>query len=429
MARAVNVSRAAAHGDYNAAMRRTLVQAVAAWWLVGAVAVDLEGQERTDRQPVDLVAAERELAAMFERPAGTVISAEQQQKLEEFLQRHADADLAHLGYAKALSAYFRRDPAGGAALLDAFFADHARIAVPEHATMCGRLYLVATLEESRKGAAAWDEALLQRWARRLTELYPDLAAVGRVTLPLVAKLRDPVAFRVAMLRGLANSTAEPADLDRFAASLYAPLDERPTGGADRVPNTPAASAAAAAAASSPAGSAAASPAAAGEPIDIPAVHVVGDPANTRLAALRGRVVVLELFASWNPPSRSSTRQLEEFVAQHAPGAALVAVTRCYGRGMDFDDQSQLPHGGQLRDRLSESDEVALYERFQKRFGLQRPVVFTDIATWRDRLKASVLPTVLVLDTDGRLLARHEGAFETTKDALRATLEKAAAKPR
>lgn len=421
MARTVNGHRAAARRAYNARMRRILVQAVAVWWMAGLGAVEVAGQERTGPATVDLVAAERELAAMFERPAGTVISAEQKQKLEDFLQRHASADLAHLGYARALSAYFRRDPAGGAALLDAFFAAHTRIPVPEHAAMCGRLYLVATLEESRKGAEAWDESRLQRWAQRLTELYPDLAAVGRVALPLAPRLRDPVAFRVALLRGLARSVAEPADIDRFAASLYEPLDERPTGGADRVP-----SAAAGLPVADVRGPADAVPAASdgGKLLDLTTSHVVGGPSGFRLGDLRGRVVVLELFASWNPPSRSATRQLEEFVAQHAPGAALVAVTRLYGRGMDFDDQSQLPHGGRLRERLEPNDEVALHERLQRRFALQRPIVFTDIAAWRDRLKASVLPTVLVLGADGRLLARHEGAFEATKDALRATLEQA-----
>ena len=156
-------------------------------------------------------------------------------------------------------------------------------------------------------------------------------------------------------------------------------------------------------------------------LDRRASELVGDSREGE----SGKVAVLELFASWNPPSRAGAADLQTLVAAYGERVSLVSVTRFYGRGMDFQPNDAAPHGGTLRDRLDREAELALHRRLHTALGLTRPIAFVGIAAWRDTFKADVLPTLLVVDRDGKQVARIEGAPATAHQQLRAVLDRAA----
>ncbi|MFM1873794.1 MAG: Redoxin [Planctomycetota bacterium] len=425
---------------------RCLAPMVAALALCSA---SLLGQsEPPTRAAFDRAAFGQALTHAFDRDEGTPIREEQKRNLERLLREAGDADLGEWGYAPALASYFRRDPVAGVAALETFFAKHERIPVPEHATMAGRIYLVASVEELRKPAEERNHANLCRWAERVAALYPDLAAVGRMAVQVLAKSPDPKAYRVALVRGLRRSTADDEAVEALLATIYEPRDAAPTGGADRVPSlsgafaareTPTSDATAAAAPTERTSTVDPSPVkppAASRPTTTspgaanllagPIEATVGAQGEFAFESLRGKVVVLELFASWNPPSRAGAAELQTLVATYGERASLVSVTRFYGRGMDFQPNDAVPHGGTLRDRLDREAELDLHRRLHTALGLTRPIAFVGIATWRDAFKAGVLPTLLVLDRDGKQVARIEGAPETAHRELRAVLDRATA---
>lgn len=365
-------------------------------------------------QTFDLEAARAELARVFDRPAGQTIGAEQQQRLSDFLQRHADHDLGPLGYAKALAHYFQREPIPGAAALDAFFSKFDRIENPEHALMAGRIYLVALRELGQAATPDWP--LLQRHACNAVALYPDLPVIGRVVAPLLAKAEDAAAFRMALVRGALRSNADDAAKDRFLQALYAPQDPSardvvaslPLRGAGFVPqpngNTP-------------------QPLAAGT--QLPALkieHRLGAKDEFTLADWRGEVVVLDFFATWCPPCRAGIPELHKLLAAFDGKVRCAGITRFYGRGMDFAAGATLPHGGKPVQDLDRAAEIAVNERFAKAFAIEHPVLFTDEATIQQDFGVTSIPTLFVVGRDGRIVGSVLGSGERQLAQLRELLE-------
>jgi hypothetical protein len=170
-------------------------------------------------QQPDLAAAERELAHVFDRPAGQTIGQEQKDRLADFLQRHAGQDLQHLGYARSLQLYLDRDYDGAVQALDEFFARQPAIRDASHRTMAGRVYLNAVATESRREAP--DMAKLSRWCERMTRLYDDTAMLERIAKTVLPRVADAAALRTAMARGVLAAELTTAQQDAFLRSLYA----------------------------------------------------------------------------------------------------------------------------------------------------------------------------------------------------------------
>ncbi|HLU39485.1 MAG TPA: redoxin family protein [Planctomycetota bacterium] len=340
---------------------------------------------------VDLERARAELDRVFDRPAGTVIGAEQRAALSEFVKRHADVDLGPLAYARAMLLYLQRDLEASAAAFDEFFAGNDTIANDEHRNLAGRVYLAALAAAAREGTA--DEALLRERARRAARLYDDLRTLARIAAPLLAengKIKDRVGVRVALARGAAAGRADDAALDTFLGAIYA--------GAAPVQQPPARQ--------RPADlTGKAAP-------DFKATHVVDRrpdaPRELALADLRGRVVLLDFFATWCPPCRAGVDHLAELQRKHGDALAVVGVTRFYGRGMDFSAPDAVrPHGGKYVQRLDREQELAVNEAFVRAFDLPYPLVFVDAAV-STAYGVTSIPTVFVLDRDGKVVGSVVG---------------------
>lgn len=114
--------------------------------------------------------------------------------------------------------------------------------------------------------------------------------------------------------------------------------------------------------------------------------VLGSSARRSLASFRGRVVVLNVFASWCAPCRTEAPMLAH--AQPAlarRGATVVGVT--------YDD--------------TESDALA----FVHRYGLRYPVLRDVDQTIGQDLAVKGVPETFVLDRRGRIAALRRGPVD------------------
>jgi thiol-disulfide isomerase/thioredoxin len=381
-------------------------------------------------QVADFAAAERELNSVFDRPDGAPIGDEQKQKLAAFVKRYEGQDLGRLGYARALEFYFRRDALGGSAALDEFFAEHDRIAHAEHVTMAGRIYLMAMREESQKPKA--DAAKLNRWAERTAAMYPDLAAVARVAANIAPGIADAAPFRMALVRGMQRSGGSDQDRDRFLSILYAPAPAGAAGAGapaiDVVMPSPltirSAPTLTRATVGKEAGDGSGKLRVGGAAPGLPVEHALHTAKEFRLADLRGKVVVLDFFATWSSPCRTGIADLQKMQQENAESVRVVGVTRFYGRGTDFTQGDKVPDGGKSVDGLGHDEEVAVDTRFASTFGITWPILFTTEKTMSEDFGVVDLPTRVVLDKSGVVLARIVGSGDEERRKLRALLEQA-----
>lgn len=365
---------------------------------------------------VDLDAARAELDQALRRPANTVIGDAQKQALAAFLERHAGQDLGPLGYARAMHLYLQPDMAGAVAELDRFFSKHDQIQNDEHRSIVGRVYLSALANAAR--SASDDEATLREHATKCARLYGDLHGIARLAGPLLAegsKIKDRAGLRLALLRG-ALARSEATGVDEFAASLYAGA---PTAATRTVP---AARIAAPTDQARPQQRATPASLDGHAAPDFAASHVI-DPRAAKLDKLalqdlRGKVVVLDFWATWCPPCRAVVPHLVELQTKHKDDIAVLGVTRFSGRGMDFSaPDATKPHGGKSVNQLDEAGELAINRAFAKAFELNYPIVFVDGKLASQSYHVSGIPTVFVLDRQGQVVGSVVGGDGARVDAL------------
>jgi len=122
---------------------------------------------------------------------------------------------------------------------------------------------------------------------------------------------------------------------------------------------------------------------------------------------KGRVTVVDFWATWCAPCRVSMPRLQEVWREYAArGVALYSV--------DTDDPSE--------------DREARVREFLLRDGLTFPVVLDD-GTAQRAFSIALLPTMLVLDRDARVIWNHSGALTSAGEKeLRGVLDRALAAP-
>jgi len=158
-----------------------------------------------------------------------------------------------------------------------------------------------------------------------------------------------------------------------------------------------------------------------EPPTFDAVHVLngGDvfasASDFSLAKLKGKVVLLDFWATWCPPCRAVIPGLVEMQQAHAKdGLVVLGATRFYGNGMDFDENSTLPHGGKSvggrtpDTKLSEEKELEVNQHFISAFKVNYPIVFTGPDVALDQYGVTGIPTLFVIGRDGKVIGSVVG---------------------
>lgn len=114
--------------------------------------------------------------------------------------------------------------------------------------------------------------------------------------------------------------------------------------------------------------------------DLPAL----DGGNLSLEQFRGRVVIVEFFATWCGPCKRALPKLDSFAKQYADrGVSAIAFS--------------VDQGGRQ-----------VVKPFVARLGLQMPVVLGEVKWAEANAGVRVLPTTLVIDPKGVVVHRFEG---------------------
>lgn len=131
----------------------------------------------------------------------------------------------------------------------------------------------------------------------------------------------------------------------------------------------------------------------------PALELEGPSGRVDLAALRGRVVYLDFWASWCAPCRQSFPWMDRMVAQHGPaGLSVVAV--------NVDRQR------------SDADQ------FLRALPTRATIAFDGEGATPLRFGVRAMPTSFIIGRDGRVRLHHRGFKEADTAELEAALRQA-----
>ena len=113
-------------------------------------------------------------------------------------------------------------------------------------------------------------------------------------------------------------------------------------------------------------------------------------------AIAGKVLVLNVWASWCSPCRAEAPALQELLMKHPEVQFLGVLTR---------------------------DSLVAARAFVERFGIQYPSLVDDaiLLKFHGQLTPNAIPTTLIIDTQGRIAARVSG--EVTYSALEDLIER------
>jgi thiol-disulfide isomerase/thioredoxin len=131
----------------------------------------------------------------------------------------------------------------------------------------------------------------------------------------------------------------------------------------------------------------------------PALELEGPAGPVSLAALQGRGVYLDFWASWCPPCRQSFPWMDEQLARHgAAGLVVVAV--------NLDRQR------------------AAAEQFLRAVPTRATIAFDPAGDTPRRFGARAMPSSFVIGRDGRVRLQHDGFREEDRVPLEAAIRQA-----
>lgn len=129
-----------------------------------------------------------------------------------------------------------------------------------------------------------------------------------------------------------------------------------------------------------------------------------DSSPLTFTELRGKVVLLHFWASWNGSSTNQFERLKKWQTMYGDrGLQVIAVTRLFGRAESGEG-------------LSPEAELRSLESFKRRIGMTFPlaVAGADDLTNDETFNIAVLPTFMLIDREGRILRVERDAVAYRK---------------
>jgi thiol-disulfide isomerase/thioredoxin len=124
-----------------------------------------------------------------------------------------------------------------------------------------------------------------------------------------------------------------------------------------------------------------------------------------LGSLRGKVVLLDFWATWCGPCYDAFPSLAEWHRDHsAEGLVILGMTRYYGQGEGFS--------------MDNAGEIEFLKRFKDKHGLPYDFVVARDQTTQQLYAATGLPTAVLIDRKGVIRYIESGTNPTRVEELR-----------
>jgi thiol-disulfide isomerase/thioredoxin len=133
-----------------------------------------------------------------------------------------------------------------------------------------------------------------------------------------------------------------------------------------------------------------------------------------LSSLRGRVVLLDFWATWCGPCRVTIPRLSALARKYRDQLIVLGLTTYQGRG---DGRTMTP-----------VEELAFLRQFKKRTGADYGFAVTAAETNEDNYGVSNFPTAVLLDRQGRVRLISVGASDDDARQLEAAIKKLLGEP-
>ncbi len=128
-----------------------------------------------------------------------------------------------------------------------------------------------------------------------------------------------------------------------------------------------------------------------------------------LSAMKGKVVLVDFWATWCGPCRVVMPAINEmFKAHHARGLEVVGVTQFYKHGYMPKDESQMQTGGESVQGMTEETFVEHVTQFRTNTEIAYPFVVAQQSDFQG-YKVRSIPTLAVIGRDGNVALITVGA--------------------